>query len=212
MKILIVAATTMEIAPLMETLKSQTTEKQPQICITGVGMVNTAFTLGKLFATEKFDFAINLGIAGAFDQAIPLGEVLEIGSDCFADMGVEDDEIFLRLDEVNLQNPNEFPFSQGKLQGIHVKPTGLNKVSGITVNKVHGNQNSIDRILKKYNPDTESMEGAAFMFACLKSNVPCVQIRSISNYIEKRDRSKWEVPLAIKQLNLFAVEYLKRMN
>jgi len=52
------------------------------------------------------------------------------------------------------------------------------------------------------------MEGAAFHYACLKEKVPYAEIRSISNYVEKRDRSKWNIPLAIKNLNDFFIVLL----
>jgi hypothetical protein len=45
----------------------------------------------------------------------------------------------------------------------------LPRVNGITVNTVHGNQDSIARVVDRVKPDVESMEGAAFMYACLMS-------------------------------------------
>jgi futalosine hydrolase len=53
------------------------------------------------------------------------------------------------------------------------------------------------------------MEGAAFFYVCRQLNVPCIQIRAVSNYVEKRNRDAWNIPLAIKNLNTFAVEFLK---
>jgi len=47
----------------------------------------------------------------------------------------------------------------------------------------------------------ESMEGAAFLFACLKKGIPCFQLRSISNYIEPRNLNNWNIPHAIGFLN-----------
>jgi futalosine hydrolase len=45
------------------------------------------------------------------------------------------------------------------------------------------------------------MEGAAFMMVCQKFNITFIQIRSISNYVEERDKEKWDLDLAIKNLN-----------
>lgn len=36
-----------------------------------------------------------------------------------------------------------------------------------------------------------------------------IQIRAISNYVEKRDKSKWNMPLAINNLNEFLIEFVK---
>jgi len=38
--------------------------------------------------------------------------------------------------------------------------------------------------------------------------VPCMQIRAVSNYVEKRNRDAWQIGLAIKNLNTFASEFL----
>jgi len=52
------------------------------------------------------------------------------------------------------------------------------------------------------------MEGAAFFYACAMAGVPCMQIRAVSNYVEKRNRDAWQIGLAIKNLNTFAVRLL----
>jgi futalosine hydrolase len=45
------------------------------------------------------------------------------------------------------------------------------------------------------------MEGAAFFYACLAAKVPFVEIRSISNRMEPRNRDAWDLPLAVRNLN-----------
>ena len=66
---------------------------------------------------------------------------------------------------------------------------------------MHGDELSIMKIVHRLNPQVESMEGAACMLACKEANVPCVQIRSISNFVEKRNKSKWDMTKAITNLN-----------
>ncbi|MNH40683.1 Futalosine hydrolase [compost metagenome] len=60
---------------------------------------------------------------------------------------------------------------------------------------------SIAKALKLFPAEVESMEGAAFFYVCLSEGVKCVQLRSISNYVERRNRESWNIPLAIKNLN-----------
>jgi futalosine hydrolase len=55
------------------------------------------------------------------------------------------------------------------------------------------------------------MEGAAFFYACREAGVPCLQIRAVSNYVEKRNRDNWHIGLAIKNLNTFAMDLLKML-
>ena len=44
------------------------------------------------------------------------------------------------------------------------------------------------------------MEGAAFFAGCKRLD-NFTQIRAVSNYVEKRDKSKWNISLAIENLN-----------
>ena len=80
----------------------------------------------------------------------------------------------------------------------------LPEVKGITVNTVHGNLNSINKIIKQYNPDVETMEGAAFIHAANEFKWPALQLRAVSNLVEVRNIKNWDLPLAIKKLNLFS--------
>ena len=104
MHILLVSATRFEIAPLLKTIQAPATEeniypvtyKKHQITIlfTGVGIAHTSFFLGK-YLSSTYDLAINAGICGSFNYKLAIGDVLRIDSDCFADLGAEDDEKFI---------------------------------------------------------------------------------------------------------------------
>ena len=76
---------------------------------------------------------------------------------------------------------------------------------------MHGNEDSIAAITNRLKPQLESMEGAAFFYACHQLKVPCVQIRAVSNYVEKRNRDNWEIGLAVKNLNTFALDLVKEL-
>ena len=101
---------------------------------------------------------------------------------------------------------DEFPFTNSKLDN-HFKYSlsklneDLQSVSAITVNTTHGNKASIDLYKNKFNADLETMEGAAVFYVCFHEKVDCIQIRSISNYVQERDKANWNIPLAIKNLN-----------
>jgi futalosine hydrolase len=56
------------------------------------------------------------------------------------------------------------------------------------------------------------MEGAAFFYAANLLDVPSIQLRAISNYIEPRDRSKWEIKLALENLWKVTDELLYSIN
>ena len=46
------------------------------------------------------------------------------------------------------------------------------------------------------------MEGASVFKVCEEFNVPCIQIRSISNKVEERNKNNWDLDLAIRNLNI----------
>jgi futalosine hydrolase len=222
MRILIVAATAPEVGNLAAELRfsdydcDQCSHIDPElkktynglditILLTGAGMVPTAFALGRHLAKNKYDLAINLGIAGSFDRSISLGDVVEITEDTFAELGAEDDEDFITIDKLG--------FGESTFRPTYSLPesAGLRKANAITVNTVHGNDASIKRLSRYIDAQIESMEGAAFFYACKQAGLRCVQIRAVSNYVEKRNRDAWQIGLAIKNLNTFAEEFLARV-
>jgi futalosine hydrolase len=85
----------------------------------------------------------------------------------------------------------------------YLKPFDLKNIetaSGITVDTASGEQSQIEKRIKMFDADIETMEGAAFFYVCLSEKIPFFEIRTISNYIEPRNKSKWNIPLAIENL------------
>jgi len=213
MNILIVAATTFEIAPLIQYLEEHAEREsffdfkinghKIYPLVTGVGSLNTAFAVARYKELEKTDVAINAGVAGAYSTDYRLGDVVEVTSDRFADLGVEEaDGSFTDVYDLGLVEANNYPFKNGWIQNLKIKfETGLPKVTGLSVNRVHGETSSIARIKSKYHADVESMEGAGFLYACRMADVDCNQIRSISNYVEPRNKDNWAIRKAIDNLN-----------
>ena len=219
MNILILSATTFEIANLIKIIdfkqispvlyQKKIDKKNIDLLISGIGLSFTAYKLSKALLEKKYDLVINLGIAGSFNSTIKIGELTQVISEQFADLGIKDKDKFIDVFEAGLVNANEFPFVNGKLTPKILKITeayNLKKVHAVSVNTVSGNKNEIEQLKKKYQADIESMEGAAVFYVCMEENVPVIQLRSISNYIEERDKSKWNIPLAIENLNNFCVK------
>ncbi len=218
MNILVVAATREEVSPLITHL-AHTTQNvavtdlafqlpnaKVDVLITGVGMVATAFAMGRRLAHTAYDLAINLGIAGSLDRSIALGEVVEVTDDTFIELGAEDDERFITLDELGFGHTQHGTTAR---LGNYLQGTSIKQATGITVNTVHGNERSIARVQQLTPAQIESMEGAAFFYACEQAQLAALQIRAVSNYVEKRDRNAWKIGLAVKELNTFAVELLE---
>jgi futalosine hydrolase len=222
MKILTVAATYSEIAPLYKTYKfekksgnyfssSRSGNKEIDILITGVGIASTAFHLGKVLSNKKYDFAFNFGIAGSFIKEIRIGDVVNVTTDIISELGAENGNDFLKFDELKIsrQTMERTAYYVENTNDIHVPLISeMPRVKGITVNTVHGNKASIKKNQLHFAPDVETMEGAAFLFACNHEKILCAQIRAISNYVEERDIEKWNTKLAIQNLNETAISII----
>ncbi|MEI7896336.1 MAG: futalosine hydrolase [bacterium] len=226
MRILVVAATVFEIRPFLEKLhrvgdqddclgQYQYKTLHIDVLVPGVGMIPAAYHLGSQLATRKYDLAVNAGIAGTYNPEIRLGTVVNITEDCVPELGAEDRDKFLSIFELGLADPDSPPYTAGKLVNNPDTNTllakldiirNLPRVRAITSNTVRGNSESIERIRRITDADLESMEGAAFFYACMTKKVPCLQIRSVSNLIEERDRSRWNLDLALKNLNSILME------
>jgi futalosine hydrolase len=55
------------------------------------------------------------------------------------------------------------------------------------------------------------MEGASVFKVCEEFDVPCIQIRSISNKVEKRNKKNWDLELAIKNLNIIVEKVIDNL-
>ena len=203
MLILIVAATKFEVEPLANAFGSKV-----DIVVTGAGMVPTAFGMTRQLSNHTYDLAINLGIAGSFDRNFHLGDVLEVTEDTFAELGAQDDEDFIPINTLGFGESVFTPTTS--LDQVYPN-FFLKKAKAITVNTVHGHEPSIQKIQQRLNPQLESMEGAAFFYACRQMNIPGMQIRAVSNYVEKRNREAWNIGLAIKNLNTFAIDLVSQI-
>jgi len=225
--ILLLSATESEVAPLIGGLgictfadgrfRSFATDAlKTDVLISGIGMVAKAFHLAKYLSAKKYDLVLNLGIAGSFRNEIPVGDVVNVTTDQFSEIGAITPDGFLTATDLHFGDFNSFPFRAGLL----VNPTPFDKfglqhlkqVSGITVNTIHGELLSISAVKEKFHPEVESMGGAAFLYGCLNEQVPCAQLRSISNFVEERNKSRWNIPLAVNNLALVTLGILDHLN
>jgi futalosine hydrolase len=212
-KILLVTATSLEaevigkirsINPVSGGFHSGNIEILPLIA--GVGSIQTAWEMQKwISANNKPDLAINCGIAGSYKDEIKVGDVVMPVTDCFADAGVEDGNGFLTLSEAGLTDANRFPFTDGHIFASNEYVEDLKRivkpVNAITVNTVTGSDATREKLIRKFNPDIETMEGATFFYICSREKIPFLALRAISNLVEIRNRNKWDIPLALNNLS-----------
>lgn len=208
MKILIVAATHAEAEVISQSILPDNdliaAGLELEVVVTGIGSAATISSMYRWFIENgKPDLAINIGIAGSFNEAISTGDVVIPVRECHADLGIEDHDSFLTLAEAGLADPDSAPYREGWLHAdgeILSKLPSIKKVVSITVNTATGSEGTINKLRRKYNPDIETMEGASFFYVCRLENIPFIAIRSISNRIEPRNRDNWNVVLALNNL------------
>jgi len=125
--------------------------------VSGIGMVNTTWSLMDYLSKNPTpDLILNIGIAGTFRNDIPLGEVLVVESDCFADLGIEERDGFKTIWEAGLASADIFPFEDGLLlPAADILPkTGkkFRTAKAITVNTVSGTEQTIRNLESNFNP------------------------------------------------------------
>jgi futalosine hydrolase len=215
MKILLVSATYNEVEGVYSTLETRKCleknyfsgfigENLIDILITGVGVAETSVCLTRRLQVSHYDLVLNVGICGGFGKAKEIGTVVNIVTETWGDLGVEDNEDFKDLFDLKILNEDEIPFSgkvltnPGNVYSQYI--AHLPPVIGITVNKAHGNELSIEKCINKYNPDVESMESAAIFSICISHGISFLCIRSISNFVEPRNRARWDIERALHYL------------
>lgn len=215
--ILLVSATKSEVMPLLKNLDplqiennfyrfKKTDNQIVSLLIAGIGIPVFTYNLTKHLCKNHYDLAINCGIAGSYNPDFQIGSIVNVITDQFGDLGIENGDNFLTIFEKNLVDKNYFPFIDGKLNASVIKhkhKSLFNNIlcaNGITLNKVSGNEKTIINNLTKYGLCIETMEGAAFFIVCLSQNIKCLQIRAISNKVEPRNENNWNIGLAINNL------------
>ena len=119
----------------------------------------------------------------------------------FADLGIYEMDRFFTLFEKNFLDPNTVPYKHGLLENNVDNTFEIATANSITVNTVTDNFLQTNMFTKKYDPDLESMEGAAFHYVCIQENVPFLQLRSVSNFVGDRVKTNWKMKESIENLN-----------
>lgn len=215
MRILLVAATEGEVAPVVTRFSEAARQgvrltryefagHEVHLLTTGVGMVATSAWCSRTLVEHSYAMALNVGVCGSFDRTLEPGTVVHTLSDRIVELGAEDDDRFLTIEDLGLTDCDNAPYTRAELRNPSPPANDvllkLPRVSGITVNTVHGNERSIAAVMQRFKPQVETMEGAAFMYACMIHGVQFAQVRAVSNFVEKRNRGAWKMSEALGNL------------
>lgn len=174
-KIVILAATEHEIAPCL-------TIPDVRFAVTGMGATHTAISTIKAIETHRPDVIIQIGIAGAFDRSLALCQPVMVGSDRQSDLGAWRGDSFEDFEPHTMLHPTATP-GPGCIFATVTSQSTNTACSPLTT--------ALAQI--------ETMEGAAFFEAAIDFGIPCLQLRTISNYVTQ-PRAQWKILEAIQAL------------
>lgn len=218
MRIVITSATTAEWMPSFVNVNELYTGKSSRIKLqfyqSGVGLLASAVAITRLAIEERPDLIIQAGIAGSFSKKYAPGQIVVVNNEILGDTGVEEKGVWKDLFDMKLEKSSYHPFEKRKLPNPWIKQynlLNLSIVDGLTVNQVTTQPTRIAALKKKYGAVVESMEGASLHYVGRETGIPFIQIRSISNYVGERDKSKWLLKESIKGLNKVLLDYVDKL-
>jgi futalosine hydrolase len=201
MNILVVTSVDAEKTAIQAGLGSTTTI---DVAVVGVGPVSSAIQTTKLLSRKTYDFVICAGIAGGFSPHTTIGNIVLSDLIIAADLGAESQDGFFSLDELKLgtsQWTTDSPVATRLKKTIRqIIP---HTVSGpiLTLSTVTGTNTTAQNLIARYPMAVaEAMEGFGVAAAAADFSIPALEIRSISNLIGPRDKSKWQLDKAFAGL------------
>ncbi|MBU4319798.1 MAG: hypothetical protein KJ739_01735, partial [Nitrospinae bacterium] len=112
-------------------------------------------------------------------------------------------------------NPPIPPLLKGGKGGLKMVVLGDYRIKSgafVTVSTVTGTDKRARELEKRFSAAggaiCENMEGAAVAHVCAMYGIPMLEIRGISNIVEDRDRSKWDVKTAAENCQKTVLTFL----
>jgi futalosine hydrolase len=191
--------------------------KTYDLVITGPGVFNAAHAVTVYL--EKFSPALILqvGIAGVFrETGAGIGDVAMATSECYIHTGVCTDTLkndplpFGLIDADPLTGQGKYRFDPDRVNLLYEQLSqvlpgdGVRLIKGgfITVSAVTSSFEQAEELYAAFTPVMEAMEGAASAHVASLYHIPMVEVRSASNFVGERDKSKWDMDLAIQRLGM----------
>ncbi|MBJ6750796.1 futalosine hydrolase [Geomonas anaerohicana] len=192
--------------------------------LTGIGKVNAASAVTLLCERYAPDLIINTGCGGAFAGAgLAVGDLAVADSEYLADEGVRTPDGWRGLDLIGIpvyEGRGERLFNRIPLDREMARRAldcatvgGFDTVLGpfLTVSTCSGTTRQGEELLRRFPGVCENMEGAAVAQVALMYGVPCLEVRGISNMVEDRDLSRWDLKRAVGQVQRFLALYLAQV-
>ena len=189
---------------------------------TGIGKVNAACAATLLLERFTPELLINTGCGGAVAASgLRPGDLAVASGESFPDEGVETPQGWQGLDIIGIpvfQGSGEPVFNQIPLSGdLAAGALGCARELGFraelgpfhTVSTCSGTAGRGAELVRRYPGICENMEGGAVAQVALIYGIPFLEVRGISNLVEDRDLSRWELKRAVTEVQRFLLNYLE---
>lgn len=193
------------------------------MAVSGIGKVNAAVVSTLLLERFSPRLLINIGCGGAYrESGLQVGNLAVAISEVYGDEGVLTLEGWHSLELIGIPSverkgnrySNEFPLSMQVAGRVFqfASSLGLPVKRGkfITVSTCSGTTNRGDELYNRFGGICENMEGAAVAHVALLYDTPLLEVRGISNMVEDRDISKWDIPLSVEMVQRFLFKCFER--
>lgn len=192
------------------------------LALTGIGKVNAACAATLILERFSPRLLVNTGCGGAFPGCgLSVGDLAVAESECFADEGVQAPGGWEGLDLIGIPlfegrgervfNTVPLPAGPARLAFESARAGGFRAEIGpfLTVSTCSGTDAQARELLRRFPGICENMEGAAVAQVALIYGVPLLEVRGISNMVEDRDLSRWEIRGAVAEAQRFLLSYLE---
>ncbi len=191
-------------------LKGLGKDSRFDVLVCGVGMAKAAVRTANQLNQKAYCGVINLGIAGGFPTHSEIGSVVMSDRVLAPEIGAESPQGFLSIDELGFGSQEvpvvTNPFFVGKI----AEKRSIKVGTILTVLTATGTEDTLQsRAL--HGALAEAMEGFGVATATEEQGLPFAEIRTISNLVGIRDKSKWDFSAAFKGLTDVA-KVLKEVN
>lgn len=235
--IAVTAATSLELSALIEAFHAEhhpawlpwdvfvASEESTRIVfiISGIGTSNASAATALVAHLFTPDLLVTTGCAGAYPgSGLEIGDIALATTEVFAEEGVVTPEGWRSLEHIGIplldrtgrRYFNEIPLSPlanaaalevaGQL-GIATLTTGR----FLTVATCSGTNARGDELKERFGGICENMEGAAVALMAARYGIECLELRGISNYVEDRDRTRWNIILAVANSQRFLEHFIR---
>lgn len=183
MKITILFPTAHEATPYIEKYGME------GVSICGIGLAECAAGTVRAITTQRPDFIILAGIAGAYEGSeLKKGDTVTVNREHSADLGAMRGDKFVPL-------ARNIDITDNHYSNDTILPDIFPSVVSNSVNTA----GSIFKSQQSASSDIENMEGAAFFAVCQAFGIKYAELRSISNIVGEHP-SVWDIPQAASNL------------